>query len=470
MKDSRILAFLLAGALPLGAANVVLHLGGPADLSEKMPEPQSDVLTFVDGSTLHGGLAGMDTAQGLIWTNADAGNPIHFRPAHLDFIRFAGNPTLNLSPTCHVWFVNGDDAYGTLTTLDNDQVGFKSWFGAATLIPRASVRAISLLSSNYSVAYEGPYHEGGWIIRNNTPRSWTFHDGCFAGTGSGTLGRDFGLSNSTTVEFELAWHGAFSLEADIYCDATSGVEFDAGSCLLSFSPRQIWLRQPWNSGGPYAMPEAASREDTGQMHIAIECDRTERTVSVFVNHVLAKTWSNCSVGRGGTGLLFRQPPNFNSLAGAAVNLSRLKICQWQGRPETESLLIATNSDAIRFINHDRAFGAIESIHEGKATFAMSGALLQVPLERVTRLEFAPKPAQPEPVGPWEVRAHFPGGGALSFELDKWDAREITGRSAILGSLALQPGAIRELEFNLDRAKDTAANSDGEEKEFESLDE
>jgi hypothetical protein len=45
---------------------------------------------------------------------------------------------------------------------------------------------------------------------------------------------------------------------------------------------------------------------------------------------------------------------------------------------------------------------------------------------------------------------------------------VSGRSAIFGSLAFQPGAIREMEFNLNRPKEDAVI--GENKEFEGLDE
>jgi hypothetical protein len=35
------------------------------------------------------------------------------------------------------------------------------------VIPRAAVRAITFLSANYSVVYEGPYDSGGWVVVNN---------------------------------------------------------------------------------------------------------------------------------------------------------------------------------------------------------------------------------------------------------------------------------------------------------------
>ena len=67
-----------------------------------------------------------------------------------------------------------------------------------------------------------------------------------------------------------------------------------------------------------------------------------------------------------------------------------------------------------------------------------------------------------------MRAHFPGGGSLSFQLEKWDDKVVAGQSAIFGSLAFRPGAIREMEFNLNRSKKEGMAA--ENREFEELDE
>ncbi len=476
MKDKIAWACLLLCWLPLGAAGagaVTIQFGNQAAKPEVLSEPRNDVIEFVDGSALHGKLAGMGLEHGLTWANPEAMNPIRFRPDHIDFIRFAGAQSLSLRPTCHLWFGNGDDLYGGITSLDDKQVVFSTWFGGAMVIPRAAVRAITFLSTNYAVVYEGPYHEGGWMVVNNSPRSWTFHDGSFIGAGPGLLGRDLKLTNSSTLEFDLAWSGAFQLEVGIYCDVMVGMEIDVGSCVLELNPREISLRQPWNTAPTFMMAGMAESgsEEKGRMQVAVECDRAARTVSLFVNHCLAKVWRNCSVGRGGTGVLFRQPNQLNllnPLAGPTLKLSHLKISQWQGRGEPETMVAITNTDAVHLINHDRASGAIESIQDGKARLALGGTVLDIPLGRVTQLEFASAQPAAEPSGPWQVRAHFPGGGSLSFQLDKWDDKEISGRSAIFGPLALQPGAIREMEFNLNRPKEEGVGVD--KKEFEALDE
>ena len=316
--------------------------------------------------------------------------------------------------------------------------------------------------------YEGPYDEGGWVVVNNSPKSWTFHDGAFIGAGPGTLGRDLDLTNSTTVEFDLAWSGLFSLNVGIYCDVMDRLEINGGSCVVDFAPGKINLRQVRNMGNPFNLTGVPipNSEGKNRMHVAIECNKAEGTTSVFVDHLLVKTWKDCNFEGSGTGVLFQQ--QLNLFASPMLKLSHLKITQWEGRSEPEAFAAAGTNDAIHFVNHDRAVGSLESIQDGHARLNLAGTQLNIPLERVTQIEFAATQVPAESTGPWEVRAHFPGGGSVSFQLEKWDNKSVTGQSAIFGPLAFQPGAIREMEFNLNRPKEDTVM--GENKEFEGLDE
>jgi hypothetical protein len=479
-------AWLLLCWLPLGAAGQLAHVGAttliggrPAAKPELMPETRSDVLKFVDGSALHGQLSRMDAVHGLCWVTPEAKGTINFRPDHVNLIRFARAQEIRVAPTCHLVFGNGDDLYGWISTLDNERLGFKTWFGGQMVIPRPAVRSITFLPGNYAVAYEGPYDPGGWMIVKNTPESWSFHDGAFVSSGAGVLGRDLGLTNSATVEFDLAWSAAFNLQVGVYCGARERLEFADGCCVVDFTPNQINFRQLQNtdfrqaqnagafftvSGAPLPSEGAKNR-----MHAAIQCDKTEKTVSVFVNNHLIKTWKDCVFSNAGTGVLFMQNSMFaGAFGGGTVKLSHLRISQWQGGGEPETFAPATNSDAIHFVNHDRAAGKIQAIQEGRVRLELSGTDLEIPLARVTEMDFAESRSAAEPPGRWVVRAHFPGGGSLSFQLEKWDEETIAGQSAIFGPLAFQSAAVREIEFNLDRPKEESVIAAA--KEFDELDE
>jgi hypothetical protein len=447
-------------------------LGQQAGQPLATPADASDLLEFLDGSLLHGQLNRADVSSGLTWISPAATKPIDFQPDHIDSIHFAHSTSVSMTPTAEVRFVNGDDLLGAVTSLDDSHLVFNTWFGGAMTIARASVQTITFLSSNYTVLYEGPDNGDGWIVGSHNPESWTFRDGSFISSSPGSLGRDFDLTGSSTIEFDMAWSDVFELLVSIYSDAVDHLDF-GNSYMLEFrhdqSKNEVSLRHvdmnqqvPLRSFGAAPMPV---QPDKSKVRITIQSNKEEGTIAVYVDNVLAKRWKDDNgFTAGGGGVLFQQVGGPNT----QVKLSDFRISRWQGRYEPETSSIATNADVIRFINHDQAAGKIAGIDDCRLSLALGDTLLQIPIQRVTQINFAAAPLAAETHGPWEVRASFPCGGRLSFQLIKWSGKEISGRSALFGPLAFQPGQIRQLEFNLDRPKSSApAPTD---MEFEGLDE
>ena len=57
----------------------------------------------------------------------------------------------------------------------------------------------------------------------------------------GSLGRDFNLSGSSTIEFDLAWSDLFELLVSIYSDAVDRLDY-GNSYVLDFTRDQVNLR------------------------------------------------------------------------------------------------------------------------------------------------------------------------------------------------------------------------------------
>ncbi len=415
-----------------------------------LPPVQGDLLQFVDGSALHGELKEVNLVTGLRWKYPAAKNLIDLWPNHLDSIRFAHADSVNFAPTAHLRFANGDDVFGCVTSLDNNRLGFSTWFGKALVVPRSSVQSVTFLSSNYSLLYEGPGDGDGWIVGNHNPESWVLRDGTFSSSFPGTLGRDFKLTGSSTIEFDLAWADYLELLVNIYTDFLDRMDYN--SYMLQFTRDDVNLRHVDSSGQPpRSFGSAPLHLPTGRnkIHVTIQSNKQEGTVAVFVDNVLVKRWKDENgFGAAGGGIFFEQ----RAVSGGVIKLSNISVSQWDGRYEPETSFVATNIDVVRFINHDQAAGKIVGIDQGRITLSMGDTPLQIPIQRVTQVNFAGTTPAPEPRGAWQVRAHFPRGGSISFQLDKWTDREVSGRSDIFGSLAFQPGQIRRVEFNLGRAR------------------
>ena len=119
-------------------------------------------------------------------------------------------------------------------------------------IPRAAIQTITFLPKNYSIVYEGPADASDWVYRRGRqnrhrricvngniiimgaaqvifgesadvarsappgPPNWTYRDGSFVTAGAGILARDFNLTGSSTIEFDVACNGPFNLLLGLY--------------------------------------------------------------------------------------------------------------------------------------------------------------------------------------------------------------------------------------------------------------
>jgi hypothetical protein len=501
---------LFAPAIP--AAVVLNAAAAPAPA-------RGDLLQFLDGSVLHGFLQSVDASRGLRWQHPEAKAPFDLLPAHVDFVRFPQAKAQALTPTCHIRFAGGDDLFGSLISLDEQTMQFSTWFGGTLKIPRAAIQSITFLPRSYAIVYEGPSDASEWTITparqnirlgggvngrmvngnivilgggqlvmgGNTisspapgPQNWTYRDGAFATVGAAVMGRDFGLTGSSTIEFDVACDGNFSLILGLYSASLDRVEslnyivvrgataVNNNSLGVQLDSTQIALLRPGRGWDPNSLHNGAvTNFDTHgrPAHVTLNCNKEESSLSVLVDGVEVRHWTDIGdFSDFGTGFVVQNQPT-----GSSVKLNHFKISKWAGRYEpAAAAAAATNTDLLCFINRDKAGGKVQGIAAGKLEVSLDGNVLHVPCERVRQIDFARSSAVAEPRGPWEVRAVFPGGGSVSFQLEKWDDTSIAGHSALFGAVAFQPGSIRQMEFNLDRPR-TGPAAASPENEFDALD-
>jgi len=483
----------------------------PAAAAEAGAAPApADQLQFLDGAVLHGALKGVDAARGLRWEHPDAKAAFDLLPAQVDFVRFPQAKSLALAPSCHVRFAGGDDLFGSVAALEGETMEFKTWFGGTLKIPRAAIQTITFLPKSYAIVYEGPADASDWVIGtgrqssgirimngngviiNNAgvggviingnvanalvfnangqivsvgtapggppgPANWTYRDGSFATASLGTLARNFNLTGSCTIEFDLTCNGPFSLLLDLYSTTLDRVQMNINSLIVELDSSQISLIRPGQ--GPVNDLHSANMTNfttPGKpARITLHCNQEEHSLAVLVDGVEARRWTDLGAFNNlGTGFVAQCQSS-----GSTVKLSHFKVSKWQGRYEPDiAPANATNADLVSFINHDQAGGKVEGITGDQVDLSLDGNVLHIPTGRVRRIDFAQSSAVLEPRGPWEVRAVFPGGGSVSFQLEKWDGQSISGHSALFGAVAFPPGSIRQMQFNLDRLRTGSAAS------------
>ncbi len=420
-----------------------------------------DWLQFLDGSSLHGKLSSMDTTAGVRWEHPDSKQPAQFTPKNIESISFEGGDRISLKQkaNCKFRFVNGDEVFGNLTSIDDKKISFDSWLGQNLQASRESVRAIAF--QGFSVVYEGPNSLSGWSVERVNANSWEYRDGAFVTSRNGVLGRDLKLPSNASIEFDLAWSGPFVMLLPLYTEVVDRFDFNSSCYVLYLGGNNAGLQRVHPNGGgimyigsTVAAPVFMRKN---RAHIEIRVNKADARFALFIDGVLTGKWhdDNGFIG-GGTGLAFSA-----QMSGPMIKISNLRVSETDGR--TEDLNdTAGKEDALFLANRDKITGNIGSLRDSKLAFSTGQTSLQIPMERVRQIVFAASPKIKESPDPWKMRVNFVGGGALSLLLDKWTDKEVSGVHPNFGRVTFDPKTVRQMEFNLGQSRNFEEPVEGEE--------
>ncbi len=442
-------------------------------------QPAVDVFQFLDGSTLHGALEGIDPVKGIRWKHPASAAPIGFLPRNAHQIRLAqaAPPPAQASAnhTCRFRFLNGDELTGNLVSLDAQHIELETWFAGKLRAPRAGVQSLAFLAKGFATLYEGPNDLAGWAT-GPTPAAWQLRDGVLTAAANAFMGRDLKLPPQSRVEFDVGSAGALNLYFSLYTDAverfnfaSSGYQFNLGLGYMNLmrGQGQFGMQHLGQAQIPVPLPGR-------KLHVEIRADMMAGALTLLIDGNVIQQWADPNAAK------FAEPaldPNLPPTVAEAVRdaarargpvlpgtglsfftlnsgiqLSAIKVSAWDGRP-VEPEVLATNftGQLVRLANKDRAIGQVESIHNGKLALALpDGGKLDVPLARVTQIVFAPEqpPATNRPAG--ETHAHLSSGETIALTQPRWAGQQLAGVSPHFGPLQLDTRWVRMLRFNPDR--------------------
>src|SRR4051812_5957209 len=397
--------------------------------------PAPGLLQLFDGTSLHGNLEGISTKNGVAWAFPAAQGPLVLRPDNISGIGFEAAAPTNRpnNPTCLFGFHNGEELLGDLAGIDGDNAVIQSWFGGQLKSPKQAFSSLQFSSHGFKVLYEGPNGPDEWKT-GRTGHGWIYKDGTLIANGADILGRDFGLTNSSSLEFDLAWSGTFSLTVTVYAQTIERFDYSTSAYVFYFTPGGVSIQRIQAGAGAMMLGRADIPEllSKNRARLEIRSNREEGTLSLFINGSLVQRWKD---SRGfvsnGAGVVF-----YSQVESPTLKLSNIKLSEWDGRFEPE--ITSANKlpeDVVFLANKDKVIGKVKGLGENKLLVqtrtleipgasektATEGRVLQIPLSRVTEIYFANTEASNDKQSPWAVRASFPGGETISFQLDKWNA-------------------------------------------------
>lgn len=438
-------------------------------ITQGQPSKTDQILELTDGSDLHGELRGLSGSDGLEWKHPLSSNSVRFQLDHLSKLRL--NPSTSVSslmqPECRIEFTNGDLIYGNLDFLGEKRVALTTWFGGKLETDRNALKRIAFLMSGYKVLYEGPNNISEWELGQGQ-NGWSYADGQLRIVNRGVLGRNFDLSDSCNLSFDLEWDQPYQLSVTLFTDTFNRFDYRQGSYIFFLSPQFISFQRVQPGTGVLTLGQTRIENLSGrnQARFSIRAHRETAKFAVYIDDTLAATFrDNRGFVAEGQGISLA-----SQLSASSFALSNMLVTEWDGTDESDLNTDQTpESDVLYLINHDKPKGDVIEIQNRKVHFKLRKERdIRIPMERIKQIHFnsGTPSEESESDNPQQIRAHFAGGGSLSFNLVSWNDDLLIGKSQHFGDLQFKSAAIRQIEFNLklqsqqyEQAADTYWNMD-----------
>jgi hypothetical protein len=449
---------ILCRITPLAAlaATAVTAVAGPTNTP---PALVSETLKFFNGDSLHGLLLTTAKGEPIRWQHPQVKQPIEFAPDHVSEIilatqRFTEEPS---SPNrVSVLFTNDDEMTGQLVAVDQDHLTLETRYGGRLKIRRPMIRSITPQAADLKESYTGPNSMAEWT-QTDSNSGWQYRNGTLISRGSSGIYRDVKMPDVARIDFDVAWTQYLNFYFNFHFDMEKQRR-RAESYRLAFGGEEVYCQRldpnqgEQNLGGSGRI-KFAPQKTSG--HITILVNKPTKTITLLFNGELIKQWTDTEeYAGGGTGILFYSQSY-------QTKIRNIEVRAWDGRFNLGATRSPDKEDTIVFTNGDKISGQLESIVNQELSMKTAYATLKVPLARVEQILMALASTETPRLRGGNVYAAFTNGGGVTFELEKLDARTITGSSETFGSATFDRSAFNRLRFNLydERQKKSPEDTD-----------
>ena len=232
MKSKNRGLFTATRALVSLLAGVFLTVGPSSGETER---PNSDLLRFQNGDTLHGQFLGLKDTE-ISWRHSEARETIKLKTSKLRRIAFNGGRSRKvLRSLSFVHLEGGDRIPGTIISLDAENLIMETEFAGTVTIPRKFVSQLSPNPHGGALHYLGPFSADEWTVAEPPAKEedppplpqqekekedpaaaredpenieedlWVFSAGAYYSNGQLPIAIDTRAPDKARIRFSLAW-------------------------------------------------------------------------------------------------------------------------------------------------------------------------------------------------------------------------------------------------------------------------
>lgn len=421
----------------------------------------SDILVFKNGDELPGKLIATTNGASLRWKTS-AGPEVSIQPERVAGVRFAVKPIVKAKPQPlpssaetprktvedpapeaprppTLELKNGDRLPGELVSMNAEAAHFKN-----TLLGERDIARSALW--NY---FTGPVIDGasGWLDsemmngRSVTPDRWITLDGSYFTRQTGDNSGEYAYLGRTglklPVRYELRCEALAIGEHEPYFSIMLAAKNGNSQLNFSFSNNGVNIHGYSQRGNARSFSTEVSTQNKFAnpkrrlIRIFVDSDKGS-TLLMCEGQILKKLGSRKEEAVPGLG----STVSFYSYGGySATRLSNIWLGPWSGDLPTQDF-----AASVALSNGDTSPGEIRTVAEGKATVSTEVGEFELPLERITTVEFGGAPSTEKSA----ARLRLQDGATIHLTEFHWESDTLSAKSPALGDLKLAAADVAEL--------------------------
>ncbi len=410
------------------------------------------VIHLANGDRLTAVLVEYDVAAGRLVVAAGPAirNPIEFDATALT--RFERPPATASAPA-EPWsftLLGGDRVKGDWLAMDATTARIHHPTLGEIVFPRQELVVITSVRDSY-VIYQGPEAGEEWSVPQGLRR---LNEPVLNIKANEILGRSFkDLPNRLRLDFKISSFGPHSSLA-VNLGANDGPrrmgEMAMGINLQIHGHGYITLIRRTPRSLIQMGNIRLSLSEISECRASLLVDTEKNRVVVMINEAVVGDWANVEIAEQlGSWLLFT--------SNSGIQIRNLRLSRWNGKlPSEETQTIARHGEMVFLQNEDVVTGELKSIGPETATLSTSFGELEVPLDRIMRIEMhtAKTPATAKSVAKVVLFDHT----ELSLQVERIKDEVLVGRHPSAGSLRIPMSLIRLIVWNGRTDKDTGRES------------
>ena len=301
-------------------------------------------VSFMEGSTMSGDLAGLSFENGLLLeTTKTPNSPLALKIDTFKTIDFVNPPTNSEPLYSRLVLQNGDILPGNLSEIDENLITFSSIFTSDLEVPRSQAKLLRLGVRPQKLVFHGPLPLSEWD--GNGRENWGLPpqstDNSIYMDVRGQLSRDFDLPEQFIIEFKLSWDRTPSFRMSFAKDPDQKNSPDLYYIDINSAGLQM-KRQTNGKFRWYDLIKLSHNElnkivplQEKELDVQIQVNRRSSHLSLFLNGDLVRRMSDpVEVPQGNSILIERTIAPLKDQDDAMI-LSEFKVYAWDAVSELE---------------------------------------------------------------------------------------------------------------------------------------